>query len=95
MAIDRSIGPSRPGLQDPAGFANRGTRASTAALKMMMTDDARQRVSEQHPGLASQEFPSDNYLKFPVEELKPFIDETYRTRLDAKTRFSWGRAWAA
>lgn len=33
---------------------------------------------------------SDNYLKFIVEELKPFIDSTYSTRKDQKNTFIAG-----
>lgn len=35
-------------------------------------------------------FYADNYLKFLVEELKPFIDRTYSTRRDAKSTFLAG-----
>lgn len=33
---------------------------------------------------------SDNYLKFLVEELKPFIDKTYSTKTDASNTFVTG-----
>lgn len=33
---------------------------------------------------------ADNYLKFLVEELKPFIDKTYSTKKDAKNTFVMG-----
>jgi enterochelin esterase-like enzyme len=33
---------------------------------------------------------SDNYLKFLVEELKPFIDKTFSTKTDAKNTFIAG-----
>lgn len=33
---------------------------------------------------------SDNYLKFLVEELKPFIDKTYSTKTDASNTFTAG-----
>ena len=33
---------------------------------------------------------SDQYLKFLVEELKPFIDKTYRTRPDVENTFIMG-----
>jgi enterochelin esterase-like enzyme len=33
---------------------------------------------------------SDNYLKFLVEELKPFIDKTYNTKTDASNTFVAG-----
>ena len=37
---------------------------------------------------------SDNYLKFLVSELKPFIDKTYRTKPDSKTPSLWVQVWA-
>ena len=64
-------------------WMNETEKASRGAEYMpqkMLTDEVRQRVFEQHPDLATQEFSSDNYLKFLVEDLKPFIDENYRTR---------------
>ncbi|WP_321540770.1 hypothetical protein [Flavobacterium piscinae] len=36
---------------------------------------------------------SDNYLKFIVEELKPFIDSTYSTLTDKKIPSSPVLAW--
>ena len=79
-------------------WMNETRKASRGAEYMpqkMMTDEVRQRVFEQHPDLAAQEFSSDDYLRFLVEELKPFIDGTYRSGRTARTRFSWGRAWVA
>ena len=35
----------------------------------------------------SDELSSDNYLKFLVDELKPFIDETYATQSDRDNTF--------
>ena len=64
-------------------WMNEKEKASRGAEYMpqkMLTDEVRQRVLEQHPDFATQEFSSDNYLKFLADELKPFIDENYRTR---------------
>jgi predicted alpha/beta superfamily hydrolase len=36
------------------------------------------------------ELKSDNYLKFIVEELKPFVDKTYRTKPDRQHTFIMG-----
>lgn len=38
---------------------------------------------------------SDQYLKFIVEELKPFIDKTYRTLPDRKNTFTMGSSMGA
>ncbi|GIS69926.1 MAG: hypothetical protein CM1200mP9_07470 [Gammaproteobacteria bacterium] len=37
-----------------------------------------------------EEIRSDNYLRFLVQELKPFIDETYRTQVDRDSTFIVG-----
>ena len=49
--------------------------------------------SRQHPDLATQEFVSDNYLKFLVQELKPSSMRTTARGRAVKTLISWGRAW--
>ena len=36
----------------------------------------------EHPEKKGGKLVSDNYLKFLVEELKPFVDKTYRTHPD-------------
>ena len=55
-----------------------------------LTDEIRQRMLREQPDLAGQEYTSDNYLAFLVEELKPFIDETYRTRPGREDTFVIG-----
>lgn len=42
------------------------------------------------PPTAAQDLKSDAYLKFLVEELKPFIDRTYRTRPEREHTFVMG-----
>ncbi len=42
------------------------------------------------PAITREQLVSDNYLKFLVTELKPFIDATYRTRPDRKDTFIMG-----
>lgn len=42
------------------------------------------------PALKREQIVSDNYLKFLVSELKPFIDSTYRTQSDRKNTFIMG-----
>ena len=58
----------------------KSSRGAEYMPQKMMTGEIRQRVFEEHPALATQELASDNYLRFLVKELKPFIDENYRTR---------------
>ena len=55
-----------------------------------LTDEVRQRMVSERPDLFDLEYTSDNYLKFLVEELKPFIDETYRTRPGPEGTFLLG-----
>ena len=47
------------------------------------------------PALRLNQIVSDNYLKFLVTELKPFIDSTYRTRADRKDTFIMGSSAGA
>ncbi|MCM3902846.1 MAG: alpha/beta hydrolase-fold protein [Pyrinomonadaceae bacterium] len=47
------------------------------------------------PALRLDQIVSDNYLKFLVTELKPFIDSTYRTRADRKDTFIMGSSAGA
>jgi predicted alpha/beta superfamily hydrolase len=42
------------------------------------------------PHVRREQLLSDNYLKFVVTELKPFIDATYRTLHDQKNTFIMG-----
>jgi predicted alpha/beta superfamily hydrolase len=57
----------------------------------LLSEEARQTIlKESQPGLLTREPISDNYLKFLVEELKPFIDKTYSTRTDRANTFVAG-----
>jgi predicted alpha/beta superfamily hydrolase len=47
------------------------------------------------PAARRNQIVSDNYLKFLVTELKPFIDSTYRTRADRKDTFIMGSSAGA
>ena len=74
-------------------WMNDKTKPSRGAEYMpqkFLTDEIRQRLIRNRPDLAGLEFTSDNYLKFLVEELKPFIDETYRTRPGREDTFVIG-----
>lgn len=42
------------------------------------------------PDVRADQIVSDDYLKFIVNELKPFVDATYRTRPDRKNTFIMG-----
>ena len=56
----------------------------------ILTDEVRQWLISEQQDFDGEEFTSDNYLEFLVEELKPFIDETYRTiRLWSGWRSNW------
>ena len=44
----------------------------------------------QRIGNTTRDFSSDNYLRFLVKELKPFIDKNYSTRRDAAHTFAMG-----
>lgn len=46
-------------------------------------------------GTISTDSGSDRYLRFIVEELKPFIDRNYRTRRDRKNTFIMGSSMGA
>ena len=57
----------------------------------MLSDADRQSIIKNAPsGMSALEPISDNYLKFLVEELKPFIDKTYSTRADRANTFVAG-----
>jgi enterochelin esterase-like enzyme len=55
-----------------------------------ITDDADRLVNSRNSDLPGEEIMSDNYLKFLVEELKPFVDQSYRTRPDKDDTFIMG-----
>ncbi len=56
----------------------------------ILTDEVRQWLISEQQDFDGEEFTSDNYLEFLVEELKPFIDETYRTRPNREDTFVIG-----
>jgi predicted alpha/beta superfamily hydrolase len=57
----------------------------------MLSEAERQAVKKDAPpGFSVSEPLSDNYLKFLVTELKPFIDKTYATRADRANTFIAG-----
>lgn len=47
-----------------------------------VTDEVWERMVAKHPEIKGGKLVSDSYLKFLVEELKPFVDRTYRTQPD-------------
>lgn len=57
----------------------RGREYLPAKVAALLPEDTRQRVEAVHGGPSL----ADAYLRFLVEELKPFIDKTYRTLPDA------------
>ena len=62
----------------------KGARGAEYMPRKAVTDEVLQLMKEKRQGFAveegGQEMTADNYLKFIVHELKPFIDETYRTQ---------------
>lgn len=52
----------------------------------LATDEQKQQAN----GFGATKIESDSYLKFLVTELKPFIDQTYRTKADRKNTFVMG-----
>ena len=71
------------------GEDKRNRRAEYIPQKFL-TDEVRRRMIGERPDLYDLEYTSDNYLTFLVEELKPFIDATYRTRPDPQDTFVMG-----
>ena len=55
-----------------------------------VTDDVWKGMVAKNPEMEGEMIVSDGYLKFLVEELKPFIDETYPTRRDRANTFVMG-----
>lgn len=78
---------------------NKGARGAEYMPRKAVTDTLWQRMREAGPGTATggfaceeggQTLTSDNYLKFLVAELKPFIDATYLTLPDREDTFLMG-----
>jgi predicted alpha/beta superfamily hydrolase len=59
----------------------RGREYLPAKVVANLPGDLRQRIENLHGGVSL----ADNYLRFLVEELKPFVDRSYRTRNDARS----------
>ena len=55
-----------------------------------VTDKVWEYLVDQEPPFAGGKIISDNYLKFLVHDLKPFIDKTYRTQPDRENTFVMG-----
>ena len=55
-----------------------------------INDEVRKAMIARESELAGKKVVSDNYLKFLVSELKPFIDKTYRTQPDRENTFISG-----
>ena len=69
---------------------NKANRRAEYMPQKFLTGDVRQRMISERPDLFDLEYTSDSYLAFLVEELKPFIDETYRTRPGPEDTFVIG-----
>ena len=55
-----------------------------------VTDDVWELIVDGSPEITGDKIVSDNYFKFLVTELKPFIDKTYRTQRDRTSTFVMG-----
>ncbi len=72
----------------------KGARGAEYMPQKPVTDEVWQRMKEIGESFAVEDggetMGSDNYLKFLVDELKPFIDETYPTQSDRDNTFVAG-----
>ena len=68
-------------------FPQKPFESLTMEQRKMIYEAAR---SNGYSVFGNHEIQSDNYLKFIVEELKPYIDHTYPTLKDAKNTFIGG-----
>ena len=72
----------------------KGARGAEFMPQKAVTEEVWQLMREKKQGFAvedgGQEMSADNYLKFLVDELKPFIDETYLTQSDRGNTFVIG-----
>ena len=97
-AITRLVraGEIRPAIVVSIWMASwaKGARGAEYMPQKPVTDEVLQSMKEKRQGFAvekgGEELSSDNYLKFIVAELKPFIDETYRTHSDRDNTFVMG-----
>lgn len=92
--VDKAItklvrnGEIRPAIVVAVWMASwaKGARGAEYMPQKVVTDEVWQLMREEGWGFVveegGQELSADNYLKFIVHELKPFIDETYRTESD-------------
>lgn len=55
-----------------------------------VTDEVSQLMKAEGSDITREEITSDNYLKYLVEEIKPFIDKTYRTKPNREDTFIMG-----
>ena len=97
-AITRLVreGEIRPAIVVAIWMASwtKGARGAEYMPQKAVTDEVWRRMKENRRGFAveegGQEMTADNYLKFIVHELKPFIDETYRTQSSRDNTFVMG-----
>jgi len=55
-----------------------------------VTEEVAQLISASGSDITREKITSDNYLKYLVEEIKPLIDKTYRTKPDKEDTFIMG-----
>ena len=97
-AITRLVrdGEIRPAIVVSIWMADwaKGARGAEYMPQKPVSDKALQLMQEKGQGFAveqgGEEMHADNYLKFIVDELKPFIDDTYRTQSDRSDTFIIG-----
>ena len=100
--VDKAItrlageGDIRPAIVVSVWMADwaKGARGAEYMPQKPVTDEVWQRMKEIGGSFAVEDggetMGSDNYLKFLVDELKPFIDETYPTQSDRDNTFVAG-----
>ena len=100
--VDKAItrlagdGEIRPAIVVSVWMADwaKGARGAEYMPQKPVTDEVWQRMKEIGGSFAVEDggetMGSDNYLKFLVDELKPFIDETYATQPDRENTFVMG-----
>lgn len=68
-----------------------GTKRRTEYMPQKpVTEEAARALKAEDSDVTREAISSDNYLRFLVEELKPFVDDNYRTRPDSANTFIIG-----
>lgn len=74
----------------PWMLPNKGRRRNEYMPQKPITEEVGRLLEANNSDLKYERLNSDNYLKFIVEELKPYIDKTYQTRPEQENTFMMG-----